>query len=324
MPSRKNSAAFDRCVKAVSKRPGVRSPGGVCAASERRRGLMNPSRKWARSYSVGTKDFSTLKAAKKYAQDWANEEGREVGVTLYASRPPASTFVGRSISDFKERTVYMKPKRGNPLPLAAAQALEGSALAPYQKKATKEVDGLRKKLGLKLNKGRKRKNPGNPADGAAAAYEGFHGRPSEEVIVIDTKIHEHKHVAALGELVALYVIPLSGSFEVKISGFGKGKRGAWLTMNEARTQLFIDGGDQRVDLADFGIKSPVHESEVLGVLSRIDYYTVKDHLGDQGGEAIYNHRIPKRGRPFLTYDTRNGLLYVSGGDYTLPNEGITN
>ena len=61
----------------------------------------------------------------------------------------------------------------------------------------------------------------------------------------------------------------------------------------------------------------------LGELARIEYYTTKDHLGDQGGEAIYNHPFKKKGRPFLIYDTRNGLLYVSGGQYTLPDEGIT-
>jgi hypothetical protein len=304
MPSRKNSAAFDRCVRAVSKRKGVRSPGAVCAASERRRGLMNPSaayRAGAAALRAGAARHGTVNLSPSLAQrdEWKHDW---------------SQFMAGWNAAKKQR---------NPLPLAAAQALEGSTLAPYQKKAAKEAAQLQKKLGLKLNKGR-RKNPRNPADAAAATYEGFHGRPSDEVVVIDTKIHEHKHVGALGELVALYVIPVDGRFEVKISGFGKGKHGAYLTMNENRTQLFIDGGDQRVKLSDFGISNPIHESEVLGELAAVDYYTIKDHLGSQGGEAVYNHKFKKSGRPFLVYDTRNGLLYVSGGKYTLPDEGITN
>ena len=67
-------------------------------------------------------------------------------------------------------------KKGNPLPLVAAQALESSTLAPYQKKAGKEAKQFQKKIGLKLNRGKRRRNPSNPAGGAAAAYESFHGR----------------------------------------------------------------------------------------------------------------------------------------------------
>ena len=217
-----------------------------------------------------------------------------------------------------------KKRKGNPLPLAAAEALETQALTPYQKKATSAAKGLQKKLGLKLNKGkRRRKNPRNPADAAAGVYEGFHGRPSTETIEITTRVHEHVHVAGLGELIALYIDGRRG--KVKVSGFEtKNGNPAFLTSNEKRTQLYIDGGDQRVNLDDFGIRNPIHESEVLGELVSIEYYTVKDHLGREGGEAVYHHKFKKSCRPEILYDTRNGLLSLSGGDYTIEDEGITN
>jgi hypothetical protein len=255
---RNSSGQFQRCVTAVKRSGSAYDPNAVCAASERRRGLIN--------------------------------------------------------SGLKKR------KKRNPLPLVAAEALETQALTPYQKKATRAAKGFQKKIGLKLNR---RKNPRNPAEQSAEVYEGFHGRPSTETIEITTRVHEHVHVAGLGELVALYIHGRRGT--VKVSGFEtKSGKPAFLTSNEKRTQLYIDGGDQWVNLDDFGIRNPIHESEVLGELVSIEYYTVKDHLGSEGGEAVYHHKFKKSCRPEILYDTRNGLLSLSGGDYTIEDEGITN
>ena len=165
----------------------------------------------------------------------------------------------------------------------------------------------------------------NPSDQAADVYEGLHGRPSSEVVEIITQIHEHQHVASYGELVALFVIPERGRGAVKLSGFETRKgHPAYLTTNEGRTQLFVDGGDQAVKLSVFGIKAPIHETEVLGELQAVDYYTTKDHLGSQGGEAVYHHTFSKRRRPVVIYDTVNRLLYLAGGRYENLDEGITN
>jgi hypothetical protein len=89
-----------------------------------------------------------------------------------------------------------------------------------------------------------------------------------------------------------------------------------------------------VDLEAFGITGPVHESEVLGKAIRIVYYTVKDHLGRDGGEANYKHKFGnekevkfkgarERRFPTVLYDTRNRLLSFAGGIYTIPDEGIS-
>lgn len=177
-----------------------------------------------------------------------------------------------------------------------------------------------KKLGFKPIK----LNPKNPAEAAADLYESLHGRPSSETIEIRTPVHEHSHLTAWGELVALVIEAESGR-RVRLKKFEDNRgRPAYLSTNENRTQLFIDGGDQRVDVSDFGIRGPVHEKEYLGELVQVDYFTTKDHLGRDGGEAVYQHKFSKRRRPQVIYDTRNGLLEIAGGRYTNEDEGITN
>jgi hypothetical protein len=292
---RNSSGQFERCVDAVSRSRSAYDPNAVCAASERRRGLINNG-----LFSSPGRMYKPKKLAKKKK------------LTGWESKTTIRSVKGR--------------RKFNPLPLVAAEALETQALTPYQKKAAAAGKQFQKRIGLKLNKG-KRKNPSrrNPLEQSSEVYEGFHGRPSEKTVEITTRMHEHVYVAGLGELVSLCVNPLNGGRQVKISGFEtKSGKPAFLTSNEKRTQLYIDGGDQRVNLADFGIKSPIHESECLGELAAIEYYTVKDHLGSEGGEAVYNHKFSKRCLPLVNYDTRNGLLSISGGKYTIEDEGITN
>jgi hypothetical protein len=93
------------------------------------------------------------------------------------------------------------------------------------------------------------------------------------------------------------------------------------------------GGDQSINLEDFGIRKP-HESEVLGKVKVIDYHTDKSHLGDEGGKAVYTHQFRttnKGGKhvtvsmakyPTLVYDVVNEQLLLSGGSYTIRAEGI--
>ena len=173
--------------------------------------------------------------------------------------------------------------------------------------------------------GQKRKNSGrrNPLDQAQAVYEGFHGRPSEQTVTITTPIHEHEVLSGIGDLEKLVIRSRSGRAKVTLTDFGE----CLLCQNEKRNQLFIEGGDQSVDLDLFGLGDPVHELEDLGELLQIWYYTIKDHLGDEGGEAVYHHALRKvklRGRPTVIYDTVNKLLFIAGGAYSIPDEGIEN
>jgi hypothetical protein len=173
---------------------------------------------------------------------------------------------------------------------------------------------------------RKRARKRNPSDEAAAVYEEFHGRPSEEVVTVTEKIHYHEHLAALGELRTLVVQARDGG-KVTLSKFRK----AILCCNEAKNQMFVRGGDQAVDLAAFGIKTE-HEVETLGRVVELAYFTTKDHLGDEGGTALYFHvsgetneggkRTMAGWGPDLIYHTVDERLEFSGGSYTIRAEGV--
>jgi hypothetical protein len=202
---------------------------------------------------------------------------------------------------------------------------------------------------MKSNRKRKR----NTVAASELAYAGFHGREPEFDTYIETPIHEHKNLPAIGELCWLVIRCQDEDgedYDVRLEDFD----GAFLCMNEQRNtypQLFIEGGDQGVDLKEFEIGPPLHENETLGRLVCVAYYTTKDHLGEKdGGEAEYVHVIEPpldddefdewglkeldmtwddveeetegSTGPDVIYDTRNHLLLLSGGSYSLPDEGI--
>jgi hypothetical protein len=214
-----------------------------------------------------------------------------------------------------------KPKRNKPTPHGALYKSYPITLNDYGyyivpkidrdswfdtiPEAKKHIDWW---LGRKRNKAKR-----NPADAASEAYAGFHGRPPDELVKIEETVHFHRHLAGAGEL---RKIEVHGRYTVTLSNF----KGALLAFNEKRTQLFIKGGDQAVDLKQFGIKT-THEIETLGEVRAIEYFTTKDHLGSDGGTAVYVHRFHKP-YPILIYRTIDKKLEFSGGSYDVPDEGI--
>jgi hypothetical protein len=177
---------------------------------------------------------------------------------------------------------------------------------------------------FRINLGRR-----NPVESAAERYEYFHGRPPGEEFEFKTEIHRHSVLSGIGKLMELEINAIDGKRRVKLEGF----KGALLAQDEKGKQLYIVGGDQGVNLADFGIKNP-HEQEILGSLVNVVYFTTKDHLmPEDGGTANYKHKFGKAARfyafgqkgsrlPLVGYDVRNKLLSIQGGGYELPAEGI--
>lgn len=173
----------------------------------------------------------------------------------------------------------------------------------------------------------------NPAGAAASMFQKFHGRPSGEVLEVEKDLRYHGNLAALGELEKLAVRANDGAL-VDLEGFGD----AVLCSNERGTQLYIEGGDQAVKLSAFGVGKPYHDVEDLGEVVKLWYFTTKDHLGDQGGEASYHHTLSEEkkvrmqqnfGRkrapkPRLLYDVLNQALTFAGGEYSVEPEGIRN
>lgn len=192
----------------------------------------------------------------------------------------------------------------------------GGAVSPY---AVCTAAGTR---------GKKKRARGNPAEAAAEGYRDFHGKDPDEVVTVKKKVHFHRHLSGAGELRGLFVKGIDGESH-RITRFKK----ALLAFNEARNQLFIEGGDQTVNLGDFGIDKP-HELETLGKVTKIDYFTDKTHLGKEGGRAVYRHgfaTVNEDGRivrvkilryPDLIYRVLDEQLEFSGGSYEILPEGI--
>jgi hypothetical protein len=191
-----------------------------------------------------------------------------------------------------------------------------AARAAFAKKmaAARAAKGGKKKTRhAKRTKSAKKRR--NPESSAVAAYIDTHGKPPGKTVTVDTPKKYHSVLAGMGKLESI----IFAGGPVKSIDFGKG---TYLAMNERRTQLFIVGGDQSVCLKDFGI-SPVHETEVLGEVREVVYFTEKTHLIEKdGGKGPYGHKF-KSPLPVLVYDTRNKLLSFAGGGYTIPSEGIT-
>jgi len=161
-------------------------------------------------------------------------------------------------------------------------------------------------------------NPANPVPAAEERYQSFHGRPSERLVKVRTTLHTHDVLAGIGDLRKLRIKSKNGHWKVTVK-FSKPY--PILSMNEAATQLYIEGGDQSVNLKDFGIKT-AHEKEVLGEVTDVWYFTTKDHLRpEDGGTAVYHHKFG-RIKPTMIYDVPNELLEFAGGGYTIPDEGI--
>ncbi len=168
----------------------------------------------------------------------------------------------------------------------------------------------------------------NPMKAAHEAYRVFHGQDTDEVFEFSEDRHYHSVLAGCGRLIRMEVLTPDG-LQTPIWNFG---RDCLLSMNERRTQLFIVGGDQTVNLEDFGIVDRgVHDSEVLGEWLEVQYHTNKVHLTPEtGGRAVYRHPFGGRDsdsgrmkrRPMVLYDVLNSRLSIAGGDYSISPEGI--
>jgi len=166
----------------------------------------------------------------------------------------------------------------------------------------------------------------NPADGAAALYEEFHGVPSESETVITEEIQYHGHLGQLGELIELKVTTLSG-YKVVLDFTNDS---VLLCASEDGRQLYFRGGQQDLDLAAIHMNADefIKDLMVIGDITEVSYETakkadglkkltyfhpLKDKEGAVGTERVY---------PVLLYDTLNAALSVAGGSYATEERGL--
>jgi hypothetical protein len=162
----------------------------------------------------------------------------------------------------------------------------------------------------------------NPESAATALYEDFHGRPPGETKEIITEVHDHGWLTQLGVLVELKVATVT-QLDATIT-FEKAPPD--LCSSEDGRQLYIEGGDQSLDLKSLKMSGEKWEKDsmVIGVLYELTYQTEKGF--HKFKLTSYFHVLGEETgvQPFLLYDPTNQLLSVSGGQYQIKPEGIIN
>jgi len=196
----------------------------------------------------------------------------------------------------------------------------------------------------------KRRGKRNPESSAASMYETFHGRPSQETIALTETEHYHTHVATLGTCCGFLIDDGSRTFAIGLSGYtwnprakGPGKmRGGFektdenaedvlLTSNEDGTQLFVDGGDQSLDLDGLDITGAEaeHESIILGQVALVGYETAKKFDDFETIQYVHEFSEDSHGPlPVLRYMRLNGKgarMFLDGGVYQVekPLTGVS-
>ena len=271
----------------------------------------------ARLKSEGHHKVTTAQAATGAKHGW-KKNPRPNG--LYAPAEPGEPSWGvRFGGDWNSTSGNFKTRKG------------AAAFAKAQKRLAKKMYGQIVTARVVRNPGRVKRNPRNPLDTSQEAYEGFHGEKPKGSTTVQEREHFHTHVWEIGRLVMLKIqLPsdrrqpgLSSIVEIEFEY--EGKNPARLTANEKRNQMFVDGGDQSVNLKTFGVETR-HEKELLGYLKEAWYFTDKKHLGNQGGRAVYKHKLGEEGGelPAVVYRTLDKKLEIVGGSYTIPNEGVRN
>jgi hypothetical protein len=95
-----------------------------------------------------------------------------------------------------------------------------------------------------------------------------------------------------------------------------------LCCNEDGSHLFIEGGDQSINLGTVGL-SDLAKKEVatIGDVWYIVYHCRKRFAGEPEEEHDYEHKFSEDSdgpRPTLRYDVKNKHLYLDGGVYFIP------
>ena len=220
--------------------------------------------------------------------------------------------------------------------------LHDVAQNPSLKKLGKAIKRAAKSASQMIT-GRNRKNPVSAAE---KTFEEFHGIPSQEVIEYQTQHHYHSVTASIGKLICLQLIDVNGkpldiicegwSWHGPKSELAQGakmaKTSGWdfdpetkiedivmLTTAEDGKQLFIQGGDQKIDVKSLGFDDrDIHDHMLLGTIWRL-WYRTKKSFEANGEDVDFYHALGKEGSggvcPVLIYKPRNPSLEVSGGRY---------
>jgi hypothetical protein len=131
--------------------------------------------------------------------------------------------------------------------------------------------------------------------------------------------------AQLGELLALYVKPLSGGQVQTIKP--QAKHRPTVVSDESARQIYFAGGDQDItsSLDGFGARDRGTGLVELGEARRIDYKQRKEHVSDPDVDE-WRHEFGEESsiRPIVLFDQKKKRLLLEGGEYEVRREGIVN
>jgi len=343
---------FRACVRAVRARGSARDPEAVCAAAGRKKygarqmaawaaaGRHNPQERTRYLVVLRGRDGSEIEAFSRWfgSKDAANRYIRDLqahgmlwgryaeiihdGEVLRTVDPETGEGFRRRK---RENQGKSNPARSAAQYGAAQAVLSGASRVMPERVARELVDAtppaLRRKFARELARRRRRTNPEDAElESAAQLWRQFHGSEPHGTTTTTERRVEPATLADLGRLVELTVRVRPG--ETALLRFGPSVR---LAATPDGGQLYVLGGDQRLDLRKLGLADTLPKDHVLvGDVLTVTYATEKRYDGSEPTDYI--HRFGEDGgeRPVLAYDTRSKRLYLVGGTYKVRKEGVTN
>jgi hypothetical protein len=170
-------------------------------------------------------------------------------------------------------------------------------------------------------------NPPAAASGAAATeiYEQFSGQTSKWITTADEPHMPKGDYAQLGELLSLYIKPLSAGQVLEIRNFD-GDPPLVVSDISARQMYFFKGNQDISDsLEEFQARDRGNGIFELGEARRIDYKARKEHVADADHDEWRHEFGEENGRkPTALFDSRHKRLLLEGGDYRIEGAWIRN
>jgi hypothetical protein len=292
--------------------------------------------------------------------------GGENQLKHFKSKAAAETWArSTGLKSYSIKRAFAKNPAVSAAQYRMAQAvLSGKSKRIPHKVAQELVDRTPAKLRsefMKPNSKRKnckKRSKRNPAEDAAALSEKFHGRPSTSQRTIVEKLHVHKHLMEIGDLVRLVIDTPTGLVAVLNFNTSDPKKIVRLASSErdpktgklVGKQLYFRGGDQEVNLAGLKMDSPLwirdlmelgrlHEfkrgdpklivngEEVKGSITYrtrkgMDDFKLVDYWHKAGEETA--RKAGPAARSIVLYDYPNKKLLLGGGQYRVEAPGIIN
>lgn len=310
----KAARAAKRALGIKPKKTATRKPNGFVAGGYR---LEGPIKKGSKSYPAGhvfpktiyvNADGKTVATTKADADFWGKLESSRTGRTVKLKK---QTLNQNGFSYKAAGTItYARPMKSNGgKPNGFWRERLADKILGKKVKTFRQV--AREKIAGKV-RGKKK----NGSSAAKAAYKEFTGNPSKKTV----SMYAPKGSGARGSLAAMGKLKKIFVKGRKPLDFKGGANAPTLARDPKTNQMFILGKNYRLAMP----RKNSNSMEDLGEITRLEYEAQKVHLGDTQ-TVTYYHKMGEEGgeKPHCLVNSE-GLIVISGGDYTIGAEGIRN